>query len=165
MAKNIDVNLINHIVNTYSDTILRIAYQYTKNIHDSEDIVQDTLFSVMKRGAENLSSLSEEKLKAYIIRVTINKCNDFHRKKSRRKVVSLEDAEPVFTKEEESILDEVNSLPEKYRNVIYLHYYEGYGVNEIAEILGAKPSTISSQLNRARAKLKDILTEESYENI
>ena len=152
MAKNIDVNLINHIVNTYSDTILRIAYQYTKNINDSEDIVQDTLFSVIKRGAENLSSLSEEKLKAYIIRVTINKCNDFHRKKSRRK-------------EEESIFDEVNSLPEKYRNVIYLHYYEGYGVNEIAEILGAKPSTISSQLNRARAKLKDILTEESYENI
>ena len=65
MAKNIDVNLINHIVNTYSDTILRIAYQYTKNINDSEDIVQDTLFSVIKRGAENLSSLSEEKLKAF----------------------------------------------------------------------------------------------------
>ena len=165
MAKNIDVNLINHIVNTYSDTILRIAYQYTKNIHDSEDIVQDTLFSVMKRGAENLSSLSEEKLKAYIIRVTINKCNDFHRKRSRRKVVSLEDIEPVFTPEEQNVLDEVNRLPEKYRNVIYLHYYEGYQVNEIAEILGVKPSTISSQLNRARAKLKDYLTEESYENL
>ena len=162
MAKNIDVNLINHIVNTYSDTIIRIAYQYTQSIHDAQDIAQDVFLAVMKRG---VLPLSEEKLKAYIIRVTINKCNDFHRKRTRRKVISPEDAEPVFTIEEQNVLDEVNSLPEKYRNVIYLHYYEGYKVNEIAEILGVKPSTVSSQLNRARAKLKDILTEESYENI
>ncbi|MCR5653939.1 MAG: sigma-70 family RNA polymerase sigma factor [Ruminococcus sp.] len=162
MAKNIDVNLINHIVNTYSDTILRIAYQYTQSIYDSQDIAQDVFLAIMKK---DISALSEEKLKAYIIRATINKCNDFHRKKSRRKVISLEDAEPVFTPEEQNVLDEVNSLPEKYRNVIYLHYYEGYRVNEIAEILGAKPSTISSQLSRARAKLKDYLTEESYENL
>ena len=162
MAKNIDVNLINHIVNTYSDTILRIAYQYTKNIYDAQDIAQDVFLAVMKR---NLNALSEEKLKAYIIRATINKCKDFHRKRLRRKVVSLEDVEPVFSPEEQNVMDEVNRLPEKYRNVIYLNYYEGYRVNEIADILGTKPSTVSSQLSRARAKLKDILTEESYENL
>lgn len=160
--KNIDVNQITRIVNTYSDTILRIAYQYTKNIHDSEDIAQDVFLAVMKK---NISSLSEERLKAYIIRTTINKCNDFYRKSSRRKVVPLDEAAGLFTPEEQSVIDEVNSLPEKYRNVIYLHYYEGYGVNEIAEILGTKPSTVSSQLNRARAKLKKLLTEESYENL
>ncbi|MBQ7505257.1 MAG: RNA polymerase sigma factor [Ruminococcus sp.] len=162
MAKNIDVNLINHIVNTYSDTILRISYQYTKSVYDAQDIAQDVFLAVMQK---DISSLSEEKLKAYIIRATINKSNDFHRRRTRRKVVSLEDVEPVFTTEEQSVLDEVNRLPEKYRNVIYLHYYEGYKVNEIADILGVKPSTVSSQLNRARAKLKDILTEERYENI
>ncbi|MBR1731328.1 MAG: sigma-70 family RNA polymerase sigma factor [Ruminococcus sp.] len=160
--KNIDVNHINHIVNTYSDTILRIAYQYTKNIHDSQDIAQDVFLAVMKR---DTSKLSEDSLKAYIIRTAINKCNDFHRKKARRKIVPLDEAVELFTPEEQSVIREVNSLPEKYRNVIYLHYYEGYQVNEIAEILGTKPSTVSSQLNRARAKLKTLLTEDDYENI
>ena len=162
MAKNIDVDLINHIVKTYSDTILRIAYQYTKNVHDSQDIAQEVFLAVMRR---DLSKFGEERLKAYIIRTAIYKCNDFQRKTSRRKIVPLDEAVKLFTPEERSIIDEVNKLPEKYRNVIYLHYYEGYGVNEIAQILGSKPSTISSQLNRARAKLKTLLTEESYENI
>ena len=160
--KNIDVNQINHIVEEYSDTILRIAYQYTKNTYDSQDIAQDVFLSVIKK---DISNLSEERLKAYIIRTAINKCNDFHRKRSRRRIVPLDEAAELFTPEEQSVIDEVNKLPEKYRNVIYLHYYEGYGVNEIAEILGSKPSTISSQLNRARAKLKMLLTEDNYENI
>lgn len=161
-GNNIDVSFINHIVNTYSDTILRIAYQYTKNIHDAQDITQEVFLAVMKK---DLSRLPENELKAYIIRVAVNKSNDFYRKAKRRKIVALNEAAELFTPEEQSVIDEVNSLPEKYRNAVYLHYYEGYSVKEIADIFGAKPSTVSSWLSRARAKLKTLLEEDDYENI
>ena len=136
---------------------MRIAYQRTGNIHDAQDITQDVFLSLMQR---DLSPLSENELKAYIIRTAVNKCNDFHRRLTRRNVVYFDDTEPIFTEEEQSILDEVLKLPKKYRDVVYLHYYEGYQVKEIAEMLGSKPATISSQLNRAREKLKLMLTDD-----
>ena len=157
MKGNIDVDLINRIVNDYSDMILRIAYQRTQNLFDAQDIAQEVFVALMK---SDIFRMKENELKAYIIRTAVNKCNDLHRRKNRRRIVSLEDAEPVFAPEEKRTLDEVNSLPEKYRIVVYLRYYEGYSVNEIAEILGRKPSAISSRLNRARAMLKKLLTEE-----
>ena len=154
MDNTVNLGLINHIVDTYSDTVLRIAYQHTGNIHDAQDIVQDVFLSLMQR---DLSALSENELKAYTIRTAVNKCHDLHRRLKRHSVEYLEEIEPVFSEEEQSIMDEVMSLPPKYRNVIYLHYYEGYQVNEIAEMLGTKPATISSQLSRAREKLKKML--------
>ena len=155
MKGNIDVDLINRIVNDYSDMILRIAYQRTQNLYDAQDIVQEVFLALMKR---DVSKLRENELKAYVIRTAVNKCNDFHRRK--RKTVSIEDAPPIFTPEERGALEAIGSLPEKYRTVVYLRYYEGYSVNEIARILGSKPATISTRLNRAREKLRTILTEE-----
>ncbi len=157
MDNTVDLQLITRIVNAHTDTVMRIAYQRTGNIHDAQDITQDVFLSLMQR---DLSPLSENELKAYIIRTAVNKCNDFHRRLTRRNVVYFDDTEPIFTEKEQSILDEVLKLPKKYRDVVYLHYYEGYQVKEIAEMLGSKPATISSQLNRAREKLKLMLTDD-----
>ena len=156
-GKNIDVDFINRIVNTYSDTILRIAYQRSGSVFDAQDIAQEVFISLMKK---DLKKLSEAELRAYVIRTAINKCNDLHRRKKRVEIISIDDALPLFTPEEQTALDAVRSLPEKYRDVIYLHYYEGYKIAEIADILGEKSSAVNSRLNRAREKLRTILTEE-----
>ena len=70
------------------------------------------------------------------------------------------DAEPVFTMEERSVISQVHALPQRYRDVIYLYYYEGYSVADIADILGTKTGTVTSRLKRAREKLKPLLQEE-----
>ncbi|MBR1730962.1 MAG: sigma-70 family RNA polymerase sigma factor [Ruminococcus sp.] len=163
MSKHsIDANQINHIVTRYSNTILRIASHYADNKYDAEDITQNVFLSLMDK---DLNFQSEEELKAYIIRCAINKCKDFHRYKSRRKTINIEDLEPIAAPEKSSILDEVKTLPEKYRVVVYLHYFEGYTLEQIGKILKINPNTAGTRLRRAREKLKDILKEDNYESL
>ncbi len=156
-------NEISSIVNTYSDTILRIAYQHTGNMADSQDIAQEVFISLVKN---NLSFTDKEHEKAYIIKATINKCRSYHRKKGKVELVYLDEVyknnEPVFTISERSILNEIKSLDKKYKDVLYLHYYEGYKAKEIAQILGKTTGTVTSLLKRAREKLK-IRLEDNYE--
>lgn len=153
----INSKLINHIVNTYSDTILRIAFHYTDNEYDAQDIAQNVFLSLLNK---HLADLSEEELKAYIIRCAINKCRDFYRSKTRRKVIPLEEAQHLAAEEKESVLEEVRALPAKYRGVVYLHYYEGYSLKQIGKILNISPNTAGTRLRRAREKLKKVLQEE-----
>lgn len=163
MKRKTNDEAIERLVANYSDTVLRIAYQHTECMQDAEDIAQEVFLSLVYRDLPDDS----EHLKAYIIRSTVNKCNSFHRMKKSENIVYLDEIyknenEPVFTIPERSILSEVRSLPKRYRDVIYLFYYEGYSVSEIADILGTKTGTISSRLKRAREKLKPILQEEHY---
>ncbi len=154
---------INRLVSTYSDTILRIAYQHTGNISDSEDIAQEVFISLVKN---NRSFTDKEHEKAYIIKATINKCHSFHRKKGKFDLVYLDEVyknnEPVFTICERSLLNEILTLDKKHRDVLYLHYYEGYSAKEIANILGTTTGTVTSRLKRAREKLK-VRLEDNYE--
>ena len=152
------------IINTYSDTILRIAYQHTGNMHDAEDLAQEVFIGLMQK---DFSEFDCEYEKAYIIRATINRCHSFFRKKKQTDIVYLDEIyrnenEPIFTIEERSVLKEISSLPPKYRDVIYLHYFDGYTAKEIAKIMGTTTGTITSQLKRAREKLKHLLKEENY---
>lgn len=153
---HVDKELITHIVNTYSDMILKIAYQHTKSLTDSEDIVQEVFLSLIKTQIPQ----DNDYLKALIIRITVNKCKDFHKSFFRRNTVSFEETEPLFTPEEQGVMDRICSLPKKYRDVIYLHYYEGYTIKEIADILKANPNTVSSQLQRGRGLLKNMLEDD-----
>lgn len=159
-----DDGLIERVVKGYSDTVLRIAYQHTACMQDAEDIAQEVFLSLVNKP---IGDYDNEHLKAYIIRATINKCNSFHRSRRDTDIVYLDeiyrnDAEPVFTVGERSVLQEVRSLPPRYRDVIYLFYYEGYSVAEIADIMGTKTGTITSRLKRARDKLRPLLLEENY---
>lgn len=140
-------------VRRYSDMVYRLAFLNTQNQFDAEDVFQE-IFLKLFRYKESIQS--EEHLKAWLIRVTINQCRTVMASKNRRHMVSLEVAEPVAKSEEEDyseIYELVCSLPDKYRQVIHLYYYEELSVKEIAEILGKKEGTIKTRLVRARKLL------------
>ena len=156
----VDDEFIQNVVEKYSDMILRIAYQNLKIQADSEDIVQNVFIKLINQPKFN----DEVHMKAWLIRVTINLCKDFNKIAWYRKTESLSDELIPFTKEEQGVLEEVFKLSKNYRNVIYLYYFEGYSIREIANILNKNENTISSQLSRARKMLKNILLEGGYSN-
>lgn len=147
---------INVIVEEYADTITRICYSYGKNYDDTQDIMQNVFLKLMRANPE---FDSKEHEKAWIIRVTINECKDFLKNIFRRHT-SLEEAQeiPIEEKEDLSYIREaVLKLPDKYKSVIYLFYYEGCTAVEIAGILHKKENTVYTWMNRARQMLKDMV--------
>jgi len=149
------------VVNDYSDMIIRIAFQYTKNRPDAEDIMQDVLVSLVKQcDTAKLTFQSEAHLKAWLIRVVINKAKDYLRMAKRRKFESLDKAEHVLTNLQEEVLEELDQLSEDDRNCIYLFYYEKYTAKEIATIFQSQEKAVLMRLSRARKKLKFILETE-----
>lgn len=142
------------IVEKYADMIYRIAYQKVLNRYDAEDIVQDVFVKLLS----NKSYFrDEEHMKAWLIRVTINLCINYNKSLAKQKTVSVEQLDIPFTQQETGILEELYLLPEDERNILYLYYYEGYKIREIAKILRQKQNTINSKLTRARNKLKRIM--------
>lgn len=144
----------NKIVENYSDMIFRIAYQYLYNKYDAEDIVQEVFVKLLSR---KVIFKDEEHVKSWLIRVTINQCLDYKKSLVKRSTVPIENMEIPFENKEEGILEELQLLKEDERNILYLYYYEGYKIKEIAKILKQKQNTINSKLTRARKKLKEIM--------
>ena len=141
------------LLDRYSDMILRIALHGVGSRADAEDIAQEVF---LKRITAKRAFDSPEHEKAWMIRVTLNQCRDFL-KAAHRKNVPLEEDIPCEDPDTE-VLDAVLRLPADFRNVIYLHYYEGLSVSEIAGILHRRENTVSSRLHRAREALKSSLT-------
>ena len=152
---SVDNDFIQYVVEKYSDMILRIAYQNLKNKSDSEDVAQDTFIKLIKQS----EFMDEAHMKAWLIKVTINKCKDLNKTAWYRKTEFLTEIEIPFTEDEAGILEEVFKLSSDYRNVIYLYYYEGYPTKEISAILKRKESSIRSDLKRGRERLKESLKE------
>ena len=144
------------IIRQYSDIIYRIAVHNCQISADAEDIMQEVFIELLTKCP---CPDDPEHLKAWLIRVTINKCRSLHRLAWRRKSVPLEECAELAQPEQSSVMEEIWQLPETMRNVIYLYYYEDYTIAEIAKILGKNANTVSSTLQRARRKLKDILEE------
>ena len=159
--REIDAREAERLVNTYSDLILRLSYTYLKSTQDGEDFCQTVLLKLLT-GEEAFKSLEHEK--AWVIRTTINACKDELRA-FRRKAVPLdtvmETAAPEPPRSE--VLDAVMALPEKYREAIYLFYYEGYAVKEIAALTGRSEAAVSAHLSRGRKKLRELLGGKEYE--
>lgn len=147
---------IEQIIVTYADMIYRVALQNLKNRADAEDIFQEVCLSLLTADAP---IGDEAHLKNWLIRVTINKCNNFHNSFWNRNREPLSDTLMSLPDENKELFEEILRLPKTYRNIIYLYYYEGYQINEIAEILGMNRNTVGSYLRRARQKLKTNLTE------
>ena len=146
-------NEIRNAVSTYSTGLVRLAFTYTKNVQDAEDIVQDVFFTYLEKAPRFMDDAHE---KAWLIRVTANKCKDELRK---RKYAPLPLNEDILSlpPEEQTLLSAVLELEDKYRLPLHLHYYEGYSIAEIARILQANPATVGSRLQRGRALLKNRL--------
>lgn len=147
-------NNIKDIIEKYSDMVYRIALTRTGIIENAEDVFQEVFikYSEKKPIFEN-----EEHEKAWFIRVTINLTKNVNMSAWNKKVITLDENIEFETKEEENVFSIVRELPQNYRTIIYLLYYEGYKVKEIAHIMKKREGTIKTWLFRARNMLKDKL--------
>ena len=148
---------VNRAIENYASTVKRICFIHLKNEADTEDICQ-TVF--LKYAMNDKVFDSEAHEKAWIIRVTINACKDLLKSFFRKHTVSLDayvEQGGVVDAAHSEVLEAVLALPEKYRRVIYLHYYEGYPATDIAEILRINVNTVYTQLTRAKGLLRDEL--------
>ena len=147
---------VNRAVEQYADTVRRICLVHLKNYADTEDIFQTVFVKYLLHTA---TFASPEHERAWIIRVTINACKDLLRSVFRRRTLSLEEVaeQPAPADEHQAVLQAVQALPAAYRDVVYLHYYEGYTVPEIAGILGKNVNTVYTRLTRARGLLRRTL--------
>ena len=144
------------LVEEYADLLLRTAYSWTGNLADAQDACQTALLKLV---ASPRQFGGPEGQKAWLLRVTINECKSLNRSAWRRRRASLEEAAlaAVQMPEPSDLLEAVQKLPPKYRTAIFLRYYEGYAVGEIAQTLGVKPALVSTWLARGREKLKTML--------
>ena len=143
----------------HQDMVYRVALSVLGNVHDAEDAVQEVFIKLYRQ----TSPPEGDSLRYWLIRVTVNHCRDILRSPWRKRRVPLtelasEPPEPVFDREEQQALYQaVLALPEKYRTVVHLYYYEELPVREMAELLKLSQSAVTTRLSRARAKLKEQL--------
>ncbi len=151
-------------IDKYSDTVLRICMLYLKSSADTDDIFQNVFLKYLK---SSVHFENEEHKKAFIIRVTINECKDLIKSFFRKNIVSIDNIiEPISKPEIDKnyyIRQAVFNLPNKYKTVIYLYYFEGYSAVEIAKNLGKNVNTIYTLLSRGKQMLKDVLGGMDYE--
>lgn len=154
MRESVDV-----LVDKYKNNLFSIAFNICKNTQDAEDVVQDTFigYLTIKKDFETL-----EHIRAWLIRVAINKAKNKNISFFRRNTVPLEEYMETLTFESEEaseVFVAVMGLPEKYRVVIHLFYYEDYSIKEIADILKLSESNVKVRLSRGRMILKNTLQE------
>lgn len=170
MAEYLPDRDLDAIVSRYKDMVYRIAFLRMKNRADADDIFQEVFLRLVRHAAD---LQTEEHVKAWLIRVTINCCNSFHTDAYRKRTVAYDDALKKDGEEEdaafaeadtygvegdgESVLAAVMRLPAAYRDAVYLFYYEALPVRKIAETLQTSEGAVKTRLSRARDMLKDRL--------
>ena len=144
-------------IERYGDMVRRLCLVHLKNPADTEDIFQNVF---LKYVLSPVVFESAEHEKAWLIRVTINACKDLVKSFFRSRTVPLEellDQPAPLLEEHREVLEAVLALPPKYRDAVYLHYYEGYTAAEIGKLLGKNTNTVYTLLNRAREQLRETL--------
>ena len=143
-------------VERYGTMVYRLAYAQLRSRQDADDVFQE-VFLRYHRAAPPFES--EEHRKAWLLRVTANRANSLAVSPWRKRSVPLEDVHSYSQPEESGLDAALAQLPPKYRAAVYLHYYEGYSVREVAGAMNANPSTVQTWLMRARGQLKTNLKE------
>lgn len=153
--------LARRLVETYSDQLLRLGYSLLGSVPDAQDICQEVLLKRLDR-QEDFESQAHER--AWLVRVTINACKNLRRSLWRRRTVPLETVaeQPAFQPETGGVVEAVQSLSPRHREVLVLYYYMGYDTNEIATLLGISPQAVRARMKRAREHLKTGLEELGY---
>ena len=150
-------------IEAYSGTVRRICMLHLKSYSDTEDIFQTVFLKYLTYRGD---FQSDEHEKAWFIRVTVNACKDYLKSFFRSRTISLEELKDVSSEVTESrgeVLSAVLSLPQKYKDVVYLHYYEGYTAVEIGRILKKNENTVYTLLSRAKKILKEKLAGDDFE--
>ena len=144
-------------IERYGDMVRRLCLVHLKNPADTEDIFQNVF---LKYVLSPVVFESPEHEKAWLIRVTLNACKDLVKSFFRSRTVTLEellDQPAPLSEEHREVLEAVLALPPKYRDAVYLHYYEGYTAAEIGKLLGKNTNTVYTLLTRAREQLRKTL--------
>jgi len=155
-----DDNLIEVVVNTYSDMVYRIALNILCNIDDANDVMQDVFLRLVRSKSK---IKSKEHIKHWLIKVTINCSKSKATESYKKNTVSISEISESyisFSNEIDETIGSVMKLPEKYKVPIHLYYYQQLTVEEISKILGITRSGVRSRLSRGRNMLKEILEKE-----
>lgn len=150
----------------WGDAVYRLALGQTRSRADAEDVYQDVFLRLLDSGT---AFESPEHLKAWLLRVTVNRCRDLARSGWKRRTVALDpewDAPDAVTHDDEDadVWDAVGQLPEQQRTAVHLHYVEGYSTEEIASALDCRPATARTWLFRARARIRELLEADTAED-
>lgn len=152
---------IGSLVDKYGNMVLRIAYTYLKNRADAEDTVQDVFLQIIDKNPRFNDEAHE---KFWLARTTVNMCKNKINLFWNKNKCSIDDAVPVASYDtyntDTNVLKAVMNLPDKYRIVVYMFYYEGYSTPQISQIIKKSDATVRSLLHRARCKLKETLKED-----
>jgi len=140
----------------YSNMVYRVALHYLRQPQDAEDAVQAVFLKLI----EGRAKPEPGKERAFLTRVTINHCKDALRSAWKRKIEPLEHDIAFEQEQDLELFETIMGLYEKYRIVIYLHFYEGYTFPEIAGFLKISSSAVSMRIHRAKKILKDTLKED-----
>ena len=151
---------VEDLIRQHQKHLFAAAFSVCQNASDADDVVQDTF---LKYHLSKKEFSSPEHIKAWLLRVAINKAKDLGRRTWRWNAVSLDEVAQTLTTEQTEdtwLLAEVMKLPAKYRIVLHLFYYEDYSVAEIANILKVSEGSVKTRLSRARSMLRNNLEED-----
>ena len=151
---------LEELIEAYQKSLYAAAFNICRNTDDANDVVQDTFIQYYTTKKQ---FRDEEHLKAWLLRVAINRAKDISRsfwKKNRLSIEDYADAVPFESREETGLFEAVMRLPEKYREVILLYYYEDLSIKETARILRITEGSVKMRLSRGRSFLRDVFKEE-----
>lgn len=156
-----------HAMAAHGGSVYLVALSQTRSEADAQDVAQDVFCRLLTDGT---AFTSDEHLKAWLLRVTVNRCHELWRAPWRRRVESTDDAgrelpAPGAPVEDAALAElradpvwqALQALPEKLRVVALLHYVEEYTTEEIARIVGSPPATVRTRLHRARKQMRETL--------
>lgn len=146
-----------YLVSRYADLLIRIGYTWLGDLDDAQDICQTVLIRLLEN-PRTFPDCGQER--AWVVRLAVNACKNWKKTAWFRHRAPLDDSLQLtvqMPEPGEGLLEQVQRLPLMYRQAIFLRYYEGYEVKEIAELLGRSPALVSTHLKRGREKLKTML--------
>ena len=149
-----DEAFMEHAISAYGDLVYRMAVLHTGSREDAKDVFQEVFFNLLQT---DTPFTSEEHLKAWLLRAVLHRSRDLLGSAYRRHRADLREDLPFSEPEDAELWDAVQRLPQMYRDIIHLYYFEGYATGEIAALLGKKPATVRTQMRRARQALKKLL--------
>ena len=147
------------LVEKYEETVTRICYVNLGSRADAEDAWQSVFLKLFK--SKKIWQKPDDEIRKWLITVSLNECRDIKRKLFHRNHYDIDELNISYSEDfDKDLIWAVKNLPTKYLQVIQLHYFEGYSVNEISQILSANENTVKSRLKRARELLKGELSNE-----
>ena len=147
-------NRLEELVTRHENTLYRAALAILGDVQEAEDAVQETYLRYLEKRPEFRDENHE---KAWLLKVTANRCKSILRARNRHPAVELLDVYPAPDNDTRELMEAVLALPANQRAAVHLFYYEGYSTDEIANLLGQRPGTVRSHLSRGREALRQKL--------